>query len=158
MCKTNFEIHFCTCASIQQQPLPYKEKGIERKKSECEKTQYIWTLHRYLGEKESWMLGEIRMPVDQLDREITTAYLIQELNSKKVFDFDYSPAQGDNLLIRKEYVYKKEKAHSRPDLWDFLSFIFRNGKWEADFYDVFTDKTRRINKGKIRIDFKDNIQ
>ncbi|MFO7875785.1 MAG: hypothetical protein R6U55_04290, partial [Desulfovermiculus sp.] len=62
------------------------------------------------------------------------------------------------LEIRNEYINKKVIGHPRPDLYKYLSFIYRNREWKADFYDFFNDKTRRINKGKVRINYKDNIQ
>jgi hypothetical protein len=38
------------------------------------------------------------------------------------FNFDYTPKDGDYLVIRNSKKYK------------FLSFIFRNGAWETGFY------------------------
>lgn len=104
---------------------------------------------KYLGEKDDMMMGEIVMPVESLGGEMTSEYMLQQLNSNNLFDFEYSPSEGDNLEIRKEYIYKSLRGQSRPDLYDYLSFIYRKGKWVEDHYDFFTDKTRQIRKGKV---------
>lgn len=125
-------------------------------KPEYEKTHYIWTLYKYLGEKDSLMMGNMVMPVESLDEELTSQYLLQQLNSQNRFDFECSPSEGENLQIRKEYVYKHIRGIQRPDLYDYLSFVYRNCNWKEEVYDVFTDKTKQINKGKVQ--FKNDIQ
>ncbi len=152
MCKPNSTVHFCTCASLSKKPLPHGDKA-KVDKAEYEKTQYIWTLYKYLGEKDDLMMGEIVMPVESLGGEMTSEYLLQQLNSNNRFDFEYSPSEGDNLEVRKEYVYRSLREQHRPELYDYLSFIYRKGKWVEDYYDFFTDKTRQIKKGKV--EFKD---
>lgn len=152
MCKTNSEIHFCTCASISKKQLPIRNDR-EVDKAEYEKTHYIWTLYKYLGEKDSLMMGDMILPVESLDEELTSEYILNQLNSKNRFDFQYAPSEGDNLQIRKEYVYKSIKRIPRQDLYDYISFIYRNGQWKEEFYDVFSDKTRQIKRGKVQ--FKD---
>ncbi len=96
------------------------------------------------------MMGEMILPVDQLDQYLTTNLLIKQFNSRNIFDFDYSPTDGDNLEIREEYIYKKVKGEARPDLYNYLSIIFRNGAWIDDVYDVFNDKIKAFKKGKIK--------
>lgn len=118
--------------------------------AEYNTTQYIWSLYRYLGEKDSGMLGQMIMPVENLNDELNSKYLITELNSKNCFDFNYSPSEGDNLQIREEYVFKSIKGKPREDLYDYMSFIYRKGKWQEDVYNVFDDKTRKFKSGKFR--------
>lgn len=152
MCKPNSTVHFCTCASITKKSLPIGNRGAVDK-TEYAKSHFIWTLYKYLGKKNDLMVGEIVMPVENLGEKMTSEYLLQQLNSKNRFDFEYSPSEGDNLEIRKEYVYKNLREQHRPDLYDYLSFILRKGKWVEDYYDFFTDKTRQFKKGKV--EFKD---
>lgn len=59
-----------------------------------EKTQFIWRLCLYKGGKDSIMMGKMIMSEDQLDQNLTTNYLIKQLNSRNIFDFDYSPCRG----------------------------------------------------------------
>ncbi len=149
MCQSNSNLHFCTCAAIKKLPFPIgRIETVDI--TEYEKTHYIWTLYKYLGEKDDMMMGEIVLPVESLGGEMTSEYLLQQLNSNNRFDFEYSPSEGDNLEVRKEYIYKSLSGQQRPDLYDYMSCIYRNGKWEQDYYDFFTDKTRQIKKGKVK--------
>lgn len=149
MCKPNSEIHFCTCISVKKKTFPEIKK--ERPNlEEYEKKNFIWTLYRYMGEKESSTVGEMVMPVEDIDDQLSAGKILHQLNSKKPFDFKYTPSEGDNLQIRQEYVYKSIRAISRPDLYDYMSFIYRNGTWKEEIYNVFTDKIRKFKTGKIK--------
>lgn len=148
MCKTDFNFHFCTCASIQKKPFLATGDGVVDME-EYIKTHYIWTLYKYVGEEESLMMGSMIMPVERLNDDLTAESLTRQLNEKNLFDFDYKPSEGDNLQIREEYIYKSMKGKFRPDLYDYMSFIFRNGKWVEEVYDVFTDKIRKFKTGKL---------
>ena len=150
MCKSDLEIHFCICASIQKEIFPSPHLIMETNRAEYEKTQFIWQLSHYIGKKDSGMMGEMIMPVDQLDQDLTAHFLTKQLNSRNIFDFDYSPTEGDNLEFREEYIYKKVKGEPRPDLYNDMSFIFRNGAWIDDVYDVFNDKIKGFKKGNIK--------
>ena len=150
MCKPDREIHFCSCASIA--PIPYPdnlEKG-NVNLDDYTKTHFIWKLNRYLGEKDSGMMGEMVMPLQRLSEDLTTGNLIIELSRKDIFDFDYNPIEGDELIIREEYIYKAIKGKSRPELYDFMSLIYKAGSWMDDFYDIFSERTRNFKKGKIK--------
>lgn len=151
MCKPNYQIHFCTCASLKKKPLPGSADD-KLDVAEYEKTHYIWGLYHYLGEKYSMMMGQMLMPVESLGRDLNAVNLIKELNSRNCFDFDYWPAIGDNFQIREEYVYKSLRGKQRKELYDYMSFIFRKGKWNEDVYNVFDDKTRKFRKGKVKFD------
>jgi hypothetical protein len=120
--------------------------------AEYEKTHYVWSLYHYLGAKNSMMMGQMVMPVESLGRDLNAVNLIKELNSRNCFDFDYSPTAGDNFQIREEYVYKSLRGKQRKELYDYMSFIFRKGKWNEDVYNVFDDKTRKFRKGKVKFD------
>lgn len=149
MCKPNSEIHFCTCATINKKLLPIKNDR-EVDKAEYEKTHYIWTLHKYLGEKDSLMMGDMIMPVESLDEQLNSKSVLYQPNLKNRFDFEYAPSEGDNLQIRKQYVYKNIRGILRADLLEYMSFIYRNCQWKEDAYDVFNDKTKQIKRGKVQ--------
>ena len=148
MCQPNSNLHFCTCASVSKKPLS-KGDNEEVDISEYDKTRFIWTLYKFLGEKDDLMMGDMILPVESMGEGLTSDFILQQLNSKKLFDFEYSPSEGDNLEIRKEYLYKSFRGQHRPDLYDYLSFIYRKGEWVEDYYDFFTDKKRPIKKGKV---------
>jgi hypothetical protein len=77
--------------------------------------------------------------------------MLQQLHSENRFDFEYAAAEGDNLQIRKEYLYKKINGIPRAELYDYMSFICRNGKWEEEVYDVFSDKVRKFKMGIVEL-------
>lgn len=151
MCKSNLEIKFCSCELNKS-----KERKIDPKleKAENHQKQYIWSLKKYVGKKHSGMLGQMIMPVERLNEDLTAAYLLSQLNNNNSFDFDYSPNEGDNFEVRQDYSYTGVKGSPRPDLYEYLSFIFRKGAWVEDVYDVFSDKTKKIKKGIVEMDVK----
>ena len=149
MCRSNAQLHFCTCASTGKKLLPL-QSDIKLNTTEYEKTYFVWTLYKYLGQTDGYMMGEMIMPVESLNEELTTTYLTQQLNSENRFDFEYTPKEGDNLQIKEEYTYKAIKANSRPELYDYMSFIYRNGTWKEEVYNIFSDRIRMFKNGKIQ--------
>ena len=146
MYKPNSQIKFCTCASTQKKSWLTIGDGVVDIE-EYKKTHYIWTLYKYVGEKDDLMMGSVIMPVESLNDDLTAEDLTHQLNSTNPFDFDYKASKGDNLQIREEYIYKSMKGKPRADLDDYMSFIFRNGKWAEEVYDVFADKIRKFKTG-----------
>ena len=147
MCQPDKEIHLCSCASITPIPYPANKEIIDE---EYTKTHFIWKLNRYLGEKDTGMIGEMVMPLQRLSDDLTIDKLIIELTRNDIFDFEYDPKKGDELIIREEYIYKLIKGQRRPELYEFMSLIYNDGCWQVDFYNVFDDKTRRFKKGIIK--------
>ena len=147
MCLPDHEIHFCSCASLEPIPYPDKEFNLQQ----YTKTHFVWRLKRYIGKKDSGMLGEMIMPLQRISYELTADHLIIELTRKDIFDFDYTPREGDNLIIQEGYIYKSIKGQSRPQLTDYMSLVYRAGTWQDDFYDVFSERTRSFKKGIIKI-------
>ena len=149
MCKPNSRVYFCTCSSVKQRPLSLSESR-ELGKAEYEGIHYLWSLYRYIGRKESLTLGQMILPVESLSENFTSENLLNLLHSGNNFDFDYSPAEGDNLQIRTEYVYQSIRGSQRADLYDFMSFIYRDSEWKEEVYDVFRDKIRKFKTGIIK--------
>lgn len=139
MCEIGKHIKLCTC-------LPNGDINavVHHKKSQNRKNRdkHTWTLSRYLGNSEYQMDGMITMPDDMLVGNLNSDFLLQELNSRNCFDFEYSPNEGDNLQ-----VYNPVKYASK-----FLSFILRDGFWVKDYYNGFKDKTEKINYGTLLIE------
>lgn len=157
MCKTDFELHFCTCMpeNTATQTIIHN-KNSRRHKKNFDKDSYqskkiMWQLNRYLGSYDSGMIGMMIMPQDKLTEEITAAYLLKELNTRNVFDFDYTPDEGDNIIVRLEFTMPEHKKHRRYEERAYMSFIFRKGIWQEDFYNGFSDATAEIRKGEVQI-------
>lgn len=102
-------------------------------------------------------MGDMVMPVESLEEKFTSKYILQQLHLENQFDFDYAPMESDSLEIRKEYNYKRIKGISKPDLYNYMSFIYRNGKWEEEVYDVFSDKIRKFKMGVVEL-YPDEIR
>ena len=101
---------------------------------------YLWTLCEFLGYPEDdLMLMEVhpKLPSKDIGQGLTDEWVLLNLNSKKCFNFDYSPKQGDYLSIKSSKKY------------DYMSFIFQNEVWERGFYHppVFL---QLIAKGEVR--------
>lgn len=68
----------------------------------------------------------------QLNEQLTVIKIVEKLNFKNLFDFEYLPEENDFLKLRNEYVYKQIKNRSRPFINIYISFIFMNGKWNIN--------------------------
>lgn len=159
MCKPNFNIQFCTCSTEKKEP----EKIIHNKNSRRFKKQFnrdeymqkkfTWHLSKYVETGYFGMDGMMFMPENQLTKELTTEFLLEELNNNLyVFDFDYLPNEGDCLTIHSEYVHPKVKGKNRPNENQYLSFIFRKNQWTQETYNALYDITQEIAKGTLKID------
>lgn len=151
MCKSNLQIQFCSCELNKS-----KERKIEPEleKVAYHQKQFIWSLKKYVGKKHTGMLGQMVMPVEGLNEDLTADYLLWQLNNKNLFDFEYTLAEGDHLEVRQDYVFSYVTGHARPELYEYLSFIFQNGKWKEDVYDIFSNKTKKFKKGFLKIEVK----
>lgn len=69
--------------------------------------------------------------------------MVNQLNSKNCFDFDFIPNENDNL-----YFYKK-KGYEVDDLFEF---VFLNGKWEQGNILSWKYITEKEFEGKIKKD------
>lgn len=111
------------------------------------KIEYIWEL-RILKSKEL-AIGRAIYPEKGIDIGcgLNAEWVLLNLNCEKCFDFDFEPKQGDNLVI-----YPNTKKHYNQDLV-YLSYIYKEGKWQEDFYDELGELTKLKNnkyKGKVK--------
>lgn len=72
--------------------------------------------------------------VKQLTEELRADLLLMELNSKNIFDFEYHPSEADYFVVQHQYIHESIKKRSRPFCHFYMGFIFREGRWVADFY------------------------
>ena len=142
MCEIGKNIKLCSCLFEGNINTIIHNKNSRRHKKDKLLNPdkiYKWTLSKYAGFQDWKMNGMLYPPSDKLSEYLTNETILLGLNNENCFDFEYKPNEGDNLV-----VYCEEKSN-----YSFLSFIYKNGQWEADSYDSFIHKTERINYGKI---------
>ena len=126
MCKVEDGFKFCTCLD---------EKGIE-----TEPDALVWTLGRINPQLPHRGLRGRCMPnrLTKDDKELSTQ-ILEAINSRNCFDFEYSPQKNDNL-------------HIRLSSGRVLSFRYKSDCWQVDKSDRFASwksKLERLNDGKI---------
>ncbi|PIF34277.1 hypothetical protein CLU81_4915 [Flavobacterium sp. 9] len=136
MCETGKEIKLCTCVPDGIDKIVHNKNSRRFKKN---RNEFAWTLRKYVGDSKCTMDGRIIFPLDVLSEALTTEKMLEDLNNRNCFDFDYQPNEGDNLQIFTPHRYGRE----------FLSFIYRNEQWIADYYDDLKDETEKINYGIV---------
>jgi hypothetical protein len=143
MCDVGKKIKFCSCLTAEDIDVfeAYKELKHNLKQTISTSMQPLtWTLYKHLGHEASALVGMLKMPSTELLNSLTNEYVLSQINNSNCFDFDYAPSEGDNLKIEQQ---RNEYSS------EFLSFIFRNGKWRADSYYTFTERIEAFNYGKV---------
>ncbi|MGQ2984931.1 hypothetical protein [Flavobacterium sp.] len=133
----DLEKGFILCKCEVPKPVITKKK-VKKRDFVPVKKEYIWTLHKYLGESDGNEMGRYMMPVGILSNGLTHEFVESELNSHNCFDFDYAPAEGDNLIISDSVEFSR------------LEFIYRNGKWISEHYYPFGVITKRFGEGLLK--------
>lgn len=127
MCKTGKQLKFCTCEHIEN----------------VSHETCIWILDRYIGAKESRLLGKIKRPDDHIG-EIQKAQVIEAMNQGNCFDFNYEPQEADTLCIKNE-----AKNHNE---YKYFSLKYVDGKWIEGMNDPFGRSiTENISKGTLKL-------
>ena len=146
MCEIGKKIKFCTCLGEEDVTRITLSKRLD---SFLEDTlpnsmePFTWILYKYLGTEESEAMGLLNLPSESIGGELTNEYVLSQINNENCFDFNYDPLEGDNLEINFQ----------RNKYWtEFLSFIYRNEKWEADSYNTFTENIEATNYGKLKVE------
>jgi len=118
MCKISNEIKFCTCTNKNYYEL-----------------ENAWIIFR--RKKERFKIGQTVFNENELKmQEIEIKTIEDNLNSKKMFDFDYIPEEDDKLKIKLTYKNK----YSEYD------FKYLNNKWS--FYNEPLDWMGEIAENK----------
>lgn len=155
MCKQSSNLHFCTCDDKNAPVIHNQNSRRFKRMDEKEYLQQniIWTLERHAGKKEEeWLeIGSMMMPTGKLTDDITEDYVLEQLNTRNPFDFDYQPLDGDCLAIRFNYKNRKFSQKYRNLYYRYLSFIFSESVWTPDFSIPFGENYETIFEGKIRI-------
>lgn len=135
MCEETKSIKLCSCP-----------ENLDLTKSKND-SDYVWLLDRVVGPDTSGMIGLAMLPEEQLD-ELTAEFIVQELNAKNLFDFDYSPQENDQLRI--ERIVKK-KPKKRSYYGEYLDFNYFNGQWEIGSVLPFSYHLETFKKGVVEL-------
>ncbi len=151
MCISSLSLKFCTCS----QPTPKIKRSDRMDNPDWYLAQYnannlVWLLERYNGKRDGIVIGSVIMPSQEVTPTLTNDFVLEQLNIQNCFDFEYIPHEGDNLIIRLNDKQKKQRMKSNPNAMNFLSFLYRNGRWEIGTYGLM-DKTITFQKGHIHI-------
>ena len=130
MCEISDKLKLCTC------------------KKDVSKLKYTWQYYRYVGNKESFIVGEIMMPVDlepaleEHNRELLTRLL----NDGNVFDFEVTPKFRDRLVLHCDLSHEKE-----DEKFLVYEFLFVKGHWKFSEAGPFfiEENMKQIAHGKI---------
>jgi len=100
---------------------------------------YFWAL-RTLDKRES-ARGICNSPSKNIGEGLEHQWVELNLNCENCFDFDYQPADGDNLVIHQDSQYSQGA---------YLSFIYKNNNWEEGFYDEIGNISKLKCRGKVK--------
>jgi hypothetical protein len=106
-------------------------------------TQLTWKLDRFMGIFENPMEFYPILPVNKLRGGLTAERVIAQLNTDACIQWDYLPHEGDYLKIGTRYVAKTIPRKDRPDLREYMAFVYSNQKWEEGFYDYDADEVSK---------------
>ena len=77
-------------------------------------------------------------PTDDIGNALNTEWVALNLNIENCFDFDYTPSEGDNLIITQNEAFSPR-----------ISFIYKQGIWVADHYSPFLHIRELIREGNV---------
>lgn len=146
MCEISNELKFCTCLELKDRELINLHKRLEKfqnKKLPNSKEPFSWIVYEYIGSQNNdGIMGLLDMPSGKIGFSLTEEFVLDNINNKNCFDFDYQPKEGDNLQINFQ----------RNKYWvEFSSFIYSNNIWESDSYDTFTEIIEPKNFGILKL-------
>ncbi|WP_420572350.1 hypothetical protein [Kordia sp.] len=136
MCKALEDIRFCSCP-----------ENLDLSQSK-EKTHYIWIMNRVIGLDTTGVMGLTMLPKDKLD-DLIPEFIVQELNSKNLFDFEYEPQENDDIRIERIDRHKTRKNEYL--FGEYLSFHFFCGEWHIGQTNPFMYHSKIHKNGKVKI-------
>ncbi len=91
------------------------------------------------------------LPLEDLGYGLSNDATIEILNEASCFTFDYTPKEGDNLILERGWLFNKRgKRLNREQVYGHTSYIFRKGNWIPDYYLPNSDITKLEYKGLLR--------
>ncbi|HUM51709.1 MAG TPA: hypothetical protein PK431_07820 [Chitinophagales bacterium] len=97
-------------------------KHSRRNKHLLNETEFHWKILKREKPEESDELESYMYPTKDIGFGLNNQSIIEQLNSHKIFDFEYKPEEYDNLQI-----------FEKTPLSSYLSFVFQNGEWKSEF-------------------------
>lgn len=166
MCEKGLKIHFCTCSNKQEINIDFADEVVKLyriKQSDSLmailnddgsylETYFKWTLSSFKKETQKYsVIGRMIYPEKQINKELTIDNILEALNSKNPFDFNYVPKEKDFIKIEEKYKFIELEENKRPSIWEYISFKFENGKWEFGRYPLhYIHQETEIGKIKIQ--------
>ncbi|MDF1695286.1 MAG: hypothetical protein P1U56_05615 [Saprospiraceae bacterium] len=129
MCAPTQTFIFCTC----------KEHG---KISNTILPNYNWTLHRFKGWKETILTGKVILPTQDLENKVTVENVLHQLNSEKLFDFEYLAQEKDCLTVQLD---------DGNSTVSYFKLKYINGSWKEGGNNPFKSNLEELASGKIKI-------
>lgn len=127
MCKPTKNLLFCTCN--------------EEDNTSTIIGNYEWSLSRYIGRNKSMLLGKILKSSSDLGDSITIERVLNDLNTRNSFDFDYSPEDMDCIRIHN--------GCEHPD-YAYFSVVYKNGVWKKGSNGTFGVIKETLGEGKLK--------
>lgn len=127
MCDVNGPFKLCTCSS------------------DIDRTKPHWILHRFIQSREEYKVMGLFGCSNPYEK-ITASNLKRRMNSVNVFDFEYTPQEGDMLRL-----FLAPEIEEEEDLEPYFELEFMKGKWRIldDFISV-EYKHSAIHIGEIQ--------
>lgn len=131
----------CTCEDEPPQPIIHhkKSKKWEEKQGIIKIIEYSWTLQKYKGLYQGNEFGSISFPSKWLNETISSSCVLQELNKRNCFDFEYQPYEKDILQI-----------NIKNNFHPYLSFVFKNEEWHEGYILQFSETYEVYKEGKVK--------
>ncbi len=122
---------------------------------EYEKFKIHWIINKYVGQapdRSFTFFSQQTKENDYVIPEISLMTVLNHINNLTNFDNEYSPEEGDELKIYRDYYYKEIKELKRPYL-DFhtISLIYKNNEWIKGNYTFDIDETKFYLRGIIKL-------
>jgi hypothetical protein len=148
-------MQFIVIDKLQEKPVIHHKNSRRHKQNINDElyneTEIVWHLYKYIGPLDNSFQFSMHMPSEQLNPVLINEYIAKDLNTGLLFTFEYTPGEGDNLYIEREYVRVETRNKLRQGTWGYLSFIYKEGKWKADVY-IDNHNKELIKSGIVQAD------
>jgi hypothetical protein len=139
MCENGLHIIFCACKQENNTVIYKRGKKKKKQKIEFDADTYYWTLLRFVGQEETDEKGRIMMPAFEIGNGLNYISVLNELNTRNCFDFDFIPQEADEI-----------KIHKGSNYLHYISFYFRKDSWHFGRSSVsFGNIFNTISEGKV---------
>ncbi|WP_298511294.1 hypothetical protein [uncultured Kordia sp.] len=114
-----------------------------------EETILYWSLKRFKEDRSRAVMGRIIFPKNKLKKDVEADYILEMLNTIKVFDFDYHPQERDLIEIQESYKFRGLEEHPREYIENYMFFKYENDQWNFGYYPLGF-MFRKLQSGKLK--------